>query len=264
MPTRLKSKCSGISFCLLLMLFLTGCNSRLISNEKRIAENVMNKGDRITVFNDYGELTITAGNDNKRYLTVSGTAPRTTGWLGDTVSIRLNERKKRYNGSLGLYCATNVREIRMKNGGGPTKVEIEEAQLHFETIDDVEKWLECFKSFDKGFQYNTWSSDGLYIQWHFYTPEYWFFPTRTVLDVLVFQIYVGGDKVSPYPSENGIRYWYGNPEYYSEVLNTQKPMPIYVGGQKPSNLPDAQDDKIKVEQVDDEQLQKLKKSIRWF
>ena len=248
-----------------LSVFLYGCNGA--SNEKRITENVMTSGDRIVAVNDFGELTITAGNGNKRYLTLSGIGLGGREWVSDTVLIQLNERKKRYNGSLGLYRDTYVKKIRQKGTYGLSKVIIEEAQLHFDTIEDVLKWLEPFKSFE-GRQYNfkhnynTWSSDGLYIQWHTYTPESWFIPQRTVLYVLVFQIYIGGDKVSPYLAENGIRYWWGHPDYYSELLNTQKPTPIKVGGHKPSDLPGASNDKVKVKHLTEEQLKEFEKEYK--
>lgn len=251
---------------LLLDIFFCGCNSSLALNEKRITENVMNKGDKITAFNDYGELTIIAGNAGKRYLTISGNAPRTTGWLSDTVSVKLNARTKRYRGSLGLYCDTNIKEIRQKNAGGPTKVEMEEAQLHFETLEAVEDWLGLIK-YDKGFNQHAWSSNGLYIRWGYYTPEYWFFPKPTILHILVFQVYVGGNKLAPQQSNDITKFWYGDDGlgHYPELLKKLEKEPVKIGGHKPENLPGAQNDKIKVEHLTDDQLKAFEKSVKsWW
>jgi hypothetical protein len=250
--------------CFLLSVVLYCCNSSLASNEKKITENVMSKGDRITASDDWGELTITAGKGNKRYLTVSGGALHKKGWLGDTVSIRLKERKKRYNGSLGLYCDTNVKEIRQKGVEGVTQIKMEEAQMHFETLEDAKKWVGHFKH-DEGFNSDTWSRDGLYVRWLSSTPEYWFFPKRSYLRIVVFQIYIGGDKVSPYQSDDGIRYWYSDPQNAfkdSEFFNDKTP--VKIGGHKPENLPGAKDDKIKVEHLTDEQLKAFEKSVKPF
>ena len=86
------------------------------------------------------------------------------------------ERKTRYRGSLGLYCNTNVKKIRQKDvGRGPTRIIMEETQLHFDTLEAAKEWLGIIK-FDKGLNRHGWSSDGLYIQWSYVIPEYWFFP----------------------------------------------------------------------------------------
>lgn len=246
-----------------LTVSLSGCADNLSNpKEKIITENVMAEGDRIIAVNDCGELTITAGKANKRYLTLSGSGTHAI-WLGDTVSVKLTEREKRYCGSLGLYCKlTNVKKIRNKSGGGePTRIEMEEAQLHFDTLEAAKEWLGIVK-FDKGFNSHAWSSDGLYIRWEYVNPEYWVFPTQTYLYVLVFQIYVEGDKLALQQSEGDTRFWYGDNVLapYPELLKKLEKAPVKIGGHKPSNLPDAQNDKIRVEHLTDEQLKKFEKS----
>jgi hypothetical protein len=87
-------RCIVLGSSLLLTFFLCGCNSSLLSDKEKInTENVMTPGDRIVAVNDFGMLTITAGKDNRRYLTVSGQGTHAI-WLGDTVSVKLTERKK--------------------------------------------------------------------------------------------------------------------------------------------------------------------------
>ncbi len=254
--------------CLYFAFFLCGCNDGIANIQGKIdTENVMTVGDRISAVNDFGDLTITAGNGNKRYLTVSGNAPRTTGWLGDTVSVKLKERKARYRGSLGLYCDTNVKKVRIKGGGGePTNIKMEEAQLHFDTLEAAEEWVGLIK-FDETFNSHVWTSDGLYVRWEYVNPEYWIFPKRTYLYILVFQLYVGGDKISPHQVDkeenkegefpNDTRFWYGDiPSFrdYPELLKNLEKEPVKIGGHKLSNLPGASDDKIKVEHLTHEQL----------
>jgi hypothetical protein len=212
--------------CFLVVIVLSGCGSDLLLiNVSPQAESVMTKRDRVVASTDYGTLTITAGQGNKRYITLSGNAPRTTGWMGDTVLIKLAKRRSRYRGTLELYSNSSVKELRQKNAGGIDKVEMEEAQLHFDTLDAAKKWLGVI-TYDKGFSPRAWTNNGLYVRCSFYTPESWFFPKPTILHVQIFQ--------------------------------------IYIGGRKPASLPDSQNDKIKVEHITDEQLQNLKKSISWF
>ena len=66
-----------------------------ILKEKIETENVMVKGDRIIAVTCAGELTITAGENNKRYLAISGeqtSLGSSSAWLGDTVCVK-NEGK---------------------------------------------------------------------------------------------------------------------------------------------------------------------------
>lgn len=237
--------------------FSCGCNVAVTDTKgKTEIENVMTAGDRISAMNDFGELTIMAGKDNERYLTVSGQGTHAV-WLGETVRVKLTERKERYRGSLGMYCDTNVTKIRNRGGGGePTNIKMEEAQLHFDTLAAAEAWCSLVK-FDKGFNSQAWSSDGLYIRWSYVNPEYWIFPKRTYLHVLVFQLYIGGKKISPYQVKHGTRFWYGDDNGYWDypaILTTLEKEPIKIGGHKPSDLPGASNDKIKVEHLTDEQL----------
>ena len=108
------TRCLLLIGSLVFIFLLTGC----LSEEKIATENIMTKGDRIVAITDSGELTITAGQGNKRCITVSGKEnflKASYTWLGDTVCVQLTERKTRYRGSLGLYCDTNVKKIRKKN-----------------------------------------------------------------------------------------------------------------------------------------------------
>lgn len=262
---------------LYLILFSSGCTGELKNTTKKIiTENVMEAGDRITAKNAFGQLTITADERNIRYLTFSGRGTHAV-WMGDTVRVKLIERTTRYRGSLGLYCDTNVKKIRIKGGGGePTNIKMEEAQLHFDTQETAEAWVNLIK-FEEEFNPQVWTSEGLYVRWEYVTPEHWFFPKRTYLYVLVFQLYVGGEKIPPhnigrenkkdqkiFGFPNDTRFWYGGTGFlgdYPEVLDKLEKEPIKTGGHKPSNLPGAQDKKIKVEHLTEKQIKEFKEKI---
>jgi hypothetical protein len=211
---------------LLMMFFLCGCNSSLSNTRENInTEGVMKEGDRIVATNPDGTLTITAGKDNVRYLTLSGKY-RSVAWLGDTVCVKLTEGNIKYRNSLiGFHCDSNVKKIRTEEGFGPTRVEMGEAQLHFDNLKTAKKFLDP-NAYDECCDPQLWSSDGLYINWGYVVPEYWFFPKQSYLDVELFQIYVDGSKSS--------------------------------------DLPKARNDKITVEHLTDEQLKAFEKSVKPF
>ena len=162
---------------------LGGCAGNLFSAKEKIeTENVMSKGDRIIAVTHTGTLTITAGENNKRYLTVSGEEKgleSSSAWLGDTVCVKLKESEKRYR---GLYCDTNTKKIRNKiSGGEPTNVKMVEAQLHFDTLEAAKEWVRMAKKeFDERLSPHAWSSDGLYVRFDAVRPEYYFFPSKLI------------------------------------------------------------------------------------
>ena len=126
-------------------------------------------------------------------------------------------------GPLELYCSANVKKIRQKDfNRGPTRVLMEEAQLHFDTLEAAKKWAGMLMlTFDKGLNRRAWSSDGLYIRWSYVIPEYWFFPKRGYLHIRILQLYVKGNR--------------------------------------PTDLPGALNNKIKVERLTDDQLREFQK-----
>lgn len=223
-----------LAIFVLAIFVLSGCGSDFQIIESHLqTESIIFKGDRISATNVYGTLTITADKNNKRFLTLSG-QDRTLSWMGDTVSVKLSKNNKvKFTGILGesmygrLSCDANIKKIRYENGRGPTRVEMEEAQLHFETLETAEELFRIWdNAYDKEHNLHVWSNDGLYVNWSHVHPEYWIIPKKSYLSIQLFQ--------------------------------------TYVDGKMPSDLPGTQNEKIKVEYLTDEQVQKIKKSINWF
>ena len=244
-----------------LTVSLSGCAGNLFTAKEKIeTENVMVKGDRIVAtFNDFGTLTITAGKDNIRYLTLSGTGRNIT-WLGDTARVKLKEEGKRYR---GLYCNTNTKDFRCKDCYRySSRVEMVEAQLHLDTLEAAKEWSRMAKKrFDEGFNPHAWSSDGMYVQWGMVCPEYLFFPPPCYLYVEVYQLYVDGNEPASQQSEGNARFGYENNGHLILLRKPEKG-PVKIGGLKPSDLPYARNDKIRVEHLTDEQLKEFEKSVK--
>ena len=95
-------------------------------------------------------------------------------------------------------------------------------------------------------------------------PEYLFFPLQAYLYIEVFQIYIDGNEPALQQSEGNTKFEYVDDDGvpYPKLLRKPEKGPIKVGGLKPSDLPVAQNDKIRVEHLTDEQLKELEKSVK--
>jgi hypothetical protein len=142
------------------------------------------------------------------------------------VRVKLTKGKIKYRDSLtGFHCDTNIKKMRYENGEGYTRVKMGEAHLHFDDLKATKEWFS--PKYDEQYDPVVWSSNGLYINWEPVTPEYWIFPRQSYLSIELFQIYVGDNK--------------------------------------PENLPGTQNDKITVEHLTDEQLKEFEKSVKsWW
>src|SRR5207245_8803694 len=76
-----------------------------------------------------GSLKIRAGFEFRRYYT----------WDGDTRSVDLWPRDKRWNGSFGAYYPGPGSHWLSNNG--ITRGVLEEGQMHFDTVEDAKSWL---------------------------------------------------------------------------------------------------------------------------
>jgi hypothetical protein len=173
---------------LLLMFFLSGCNSSLSNTKENInTESVIKESDRIVATNTFGTLTITAGKNNIRYLSISD-KDREVAWTSNTVRVKLLQDTLD-----GLSCNTNVKKIRYPDGGGYSHVEMQESQLYFNNVDEAKEMLNP-KAYDEWHNPRLWSSNGLYVYWNPVNPEYWIFPKQSYINIKLFQINIDGKK----------------------------------------------------------------------
>lgn len=160
-----------------VVLFFHGCAAIISNNEVISNELVMSEGMSITAENRYGSLTITAGKGFERFYT----------WAGDTRSVVMWPRKKRWNGSLGIYYPGPGNH--WKEHDGITRLVAEEGQLHFDSLTDLTSFINRYED-DGSFVY---SDDGLFVSW-IKMPA-----AGGTLHVQVWQFFVNGIKPKKIP-----------------------------------------------------------------
>jgi len=153
-----------------LLAFLTSFRIAFAQQTNITNEMVMSSGMSVTVSNEVGTITVTAGRGFERRYT----------WDGATRSVKLWPRKERWNGSLGAYYPGPGEH--WKNNHGITRGVLEEGQQHFKTLENAMSWINL--PYHKGCVYR---GDGLMVWWG-RTLE------RKQLNVEVWQIYVAGEK----------------------------------------------------------------------
>jgi hypothetical protein len=95
----------------------------------------MVEGMRITFTNANGQMTVTGGKGFERRYT----------WAGDTRTVVMIPRKKRWYGSLGMYNpgAYITGEIEpWKEHDGVKRYVVEEGQRHFTNTSDAVRWIQ--------------------------------------------------------------------------------------------------------------------------
>jgi hypothetical protein len=183
----------------------------------------MSEGQKVTVTNQYGTITITAGKWLERYYT----------WDGETRDVIMLPRYERWYGSMGLYFPGPGEH--WKSNHGITRGVLGEGQMHFDTQEEALAWLKLGYNQDC-----VYTSDGLVVCFS-KTPE------RKQLNVELWQIYIGGKVLSKYQCTQTDRIWLNDPDRLPDILKELNKKPVYVNGHKPRNLPGSQDDKIIVE-----------------
>jgi hypothetical protein len=163
------------SICLAILLF----GLRAFAQQSGTTnEMVMIPGMSITVSNDAGIITITAGRGFKRSYT----------WNGATRSVELWPRKKRWHGSLGAYYPGPGEH--WKDNHGITRGVLEEGQQHFQTLLEAMEWIH--QPYHEGCLYR---NDGLMVWWRLV-------PERKQLNVEVWQIYIVGKQPTKLPESH--------------------------------------------------------------
>src|ERR1051325_3274418 len=128
----------------LICIFLVGCTSPAASVSPAEREMVLTEGATIIVnplankqapypgggsLPFVGALLIRAGAGLRRFYT----------WDGETRSVDLWPRDKRWYGSYGAYYPGPGSHWRSNHG--ITRGTLEEGQMHFNTVEDAQKWL---------------------------------------------------------------------------------------------------------------------------
>jgi hypothetical protein len=96
-------------------------------------EAVMVEGMTISFTNSHGSMTVTAGKGFERRYT----------WSGDTRTVIMNPRKKRWYGSLGMYNPGGYIKGELeqwKEHDGIKRYVVEEGQRHFTNTTEAIEW----------------------------------------------------------------------------------------------------------------------------
>ena len=133
-------------------------------------EVVMSPGMKITATTPTGTITITAGKGLKRSYS----------WEGGTRSVEMWPRKKRWDGSLGLYFPGPG--YHWKEHNGITRGVLDEGQQHFKTDAEVKAFLA-----NRKYMPFVHRNDGLMVGWDKTL-------SRNQLGVEVWQIMIDGKK----------------------------------------------------------------------
>lgn len=212
----------------LILLFLVAfgllaCNSTPPQNTSPPAvsadnEIVMTEGMKISATTGIGTIAINATKGLERAYT----------WEGETRSVIMSPRKKRWFGSMGLYYPGAGNHWKEHNG--IRRGVLEEGQRHFANAENALKWLKMWPEC----QYR---DDGLVVC---YSKR----PARGQLNVDVWQIYLGGTVSSKFQESaveaiNSMNW----PDDVKEIYRSVN----YVGGHKPTKLPGSQNEMIKVQ-----------------
>ena len=165
--------------CHIIIFWCLYCAKHRLSNIPDVPkenEIVMTEGMKITATNSWGTMTITAGKGLERSYT----------WEGATRSVIMIPRKERWYGSLGIYSPG---ADTWKEHNGITRGVLEEAQLHYESVDRAIKFLKHPSRLNDA----VYTDDGLVVYW-----------SKTsggggTLSVEVWQIYINGEKPTRLP-----------------------------------------------------------------
>lgn len=204
-----------------IVIFLLGCS---LLHAENISETVLSEGMSIIVQADWATIEISAIGKNRRKYT----------WDGESVIVKLIQRKQRWYGSLGLYHP----QIRPPHKGVVHMV-VEEGQQHFQTISDAVQWIGTFG------EKPIYRDDGLLISADL-TGEN---SDQKFVSINVWQIYIGGKTLSPYQEEgatleSGELLKANMSEDQFEIYKKINWRKHYVGGYKPTNMPGSQNSKI--------------------
>ena len=161
-----------------LLVLLASLQAAFTQQATITNEMVMSSGMSVTVSNEAGAITITAGRGFKRSYT----------WDGATRSVELWPRKERWYGSVGAYYPGPGEH--WKDNHGITRGVLEEGQQHFQTLEEAMSWINL--PYHKDCVYR---ADGLMVWWRRELG-------RKQLNVDVWQIYIADKKPTQLPGSH--------------------------------------------------------------
>jgi hypothetical protein len=182
-----------ISSC--IVLFLSGCGSLYTGNKSSIVaqEAVLSTGMKICAEDKGSSICIVAGKNNERSISLDG----------KTRSINLVPREKRWHGTLGLLSPGHPGDL-WEDDEGVTMANIEEAQIHYKSIEAVEKSLT--NPFNKEWGgHEVYSDDGLSIRWKITQMQ----DRQFIFDLSIYQILINGKKPEKLTGSNNSQIWLG-------------------------------------------------------
>ena len=145
----MKARITHLSFLFALIL-MQSCLSPMLSNQEATGnEIVMSDGMTISVKNNLGAIIIQAGPGLQRSYT----------WEGATRSVQMIHRKERWYGKFGIYFPG--RGFHWEEHNNIQRGVLEEAQLHFISIEDAMKFLRHPSRVES----TVYTNNGLAVTW---------------------------------------------------------------------------------------------------
>jgi len=182
-----------INFSIGIVLFLSGCVSFYSGSTPSIVaqETVLSPGMKICAEDKGSHICIVAGKNNERTISLDG----------KTKSINLIAREKRWHGNLGLVSPGHPSDL-WKDDEGVTMANIEEAKIHYKSIEAVEKSLmnPINKEWGGHIVYN---DNGLLLQWKKTRMS----ERKSIFDLLIYQILINGERPKKLTGSNNSQIW---------------------------------------------------------
>ncbi|WP_293627563.1 SH3 domain-containing protein [Salinisphaera sp.] len=181
----------AFAVCVTALLLLGGCATgpRIVTPEPppipeggdAVPENneiVLSDGTQIVADAPWGRIKIEAGPGLRRVYT----------WRGNRRGVILEPRSERFAGSMGIRYEGQPPV--WEAADGITKVDVEEGQRRFETVDDAMIWMQI-----RRLRY-AYTNDGLVVGWK---------TKGDTLTVEVWQFYIDGEKPTTLPGADNTR-----------------------------------------------------------
>lgn len=189
-PTALRGR-STIVAALAALCLLSGCvtGPRIVTPEPppipdggpaapESSEIVLSDGTQVVADAPWGEIKIEAGPGLRRVYS----------WRGNRRGVILEPRTERFAGSMGIHYEGSPPQ--WEAADGITRVEVEEGQRRFETVDDAMIWMQI-----RRLRYS-YTNDGLVVGWR---------PKDDTLVVELWQFYIDGEKPTSLPDADNTR-----------------------------------------------------------
>lgn len=111
-------------------------------------------------------------------------------WNGEIIKVMMKARTKRWKGKLGLISD----EILDISNDHIVITNVQEAQLHFLSIEKFNKWRNNYFNSERG----VYRDDGLFLSWFFSKND----QKQIALDISVWQIMINGEKPTKLPGSD--------------------------------------------------------------